>query len=196
MLWHQFEDNQGSRTRRKKPYPFGLYYNKLEGLELFIDGRTSGNETRYVRRACHPNAEVSLDSYLPVMAALAVGKKNCKVLMMMMKAFAPSAASDATTTSGLGSGLSSGSQSKESRSYLKLIVCCFSPNSCPHTKLYPNRTKSIEVKKIGYRLALVGWSGHSKNSSIHFKLILFGISSQTKSNQNLMKNTEDKKIRH
>ena len=58
MLWHQFEDNQGSRTRRKKPYPFGLYYNKLEGLELFIDGRTSGNETRYVRRACHPNSEV------------------------------------------------------------------------------------------------------------------------------------------
>ena len=44
---------------------------------------------------------------------------------MMMRAFAPSAAtaSDATITSGLGSGLSSGSESKNSRSHLKLIVC-------------------------------------------------------------------------
>ena len=43
---------------------------------------------------------------------------------MMMMAFAPSAAiaSDATTKSGLGSGLSSGIQSKNSRSYLKLIL--------------------------------------------------------------------------
>ena len=60
MLWHQFEDNQGLfRARRKKAYPFGLYYQGLDGLELFIDGRTSGNETRYVRRACHPNSQVS-----------------------------------------------------------------------------------------------------------------------------------------
>jgi len=89
--------------------------------------------------------------------ALAVGKK-LKVLLMMMRAFAPSAAnaSDATTTSDLGSGLSSGSQSRNSRSYLKLIVCCFLSNSCPHTKFNPNRTKNIEVKKIGYRSALVG----------------------------------------
>ena len=73
---------------------------------------------------------------------------------MMMMAFAPSAATayDVTTTSGLGSGLSSGIQSK---------------------KLYPNRTKNIEVKNTGYRSALVGWSNQSKISSIHFKLILF-----------------------
>ena len=79
----------------------------------------------------------------------------------MKRAFALSAAtaSDATTTSGLGSGLSSGSQSKNSRTYLKLIVCCFLPNSCPHTKFHPNWTKNIEVKMISYRLASVGWSG-------------------------------------
>ena len=83
----------------------------------------------------------------------------------MMSAFALSAAtaSDAaTTTRGLGSGLDSGSWWKNCHSYLKLIPCCFLPNSCPHTKFHPNRTKNIEVKKIGYQLALVGWSGQSK----------------------------------
>ena len=72
----------------------------------------------------------------------------------MMRAFSPSAATvfDATTTSGFGSGLSSGSQSKNSRSYLKLILYCFLPNSCPHTKFHPNWTKNIEVKMISYWL--------------------------------------------
>ena len=94
-------------------------------------------------------------------ATLPFEGKNRKVLLMMMRAFDPSAAtaSEATTTSGLGSGLSSGSQLKNSRSYLKLILCCFLPNSCPHTKFHPNWTKNIEVKMISYRLALVGWSG-------------------------------------
>jgi len=77
------------------------------------------------------------------------------VLLMMMRAFPPSAA----TASGFGSGLGSGSQSKNRRSYLKLILCCFLPNSCPHTKFHPNWTKNIEVKMISYRLASVGWSG-------------------------------------
>ncbi len=69
---------------------------------------------------------------LPVKAAFAVGKD----LLMMMRAFAPSAVttSEATTTSGLDYGLGS-------RSYLKLILCCFLPNSCPQTKSNPNRTK-------------------------------------------------------
>ena len=78
---------------------------------------------------------------------------------MMMRAFPPSAAtaSDATTTSGFGSGLGSGSQSKNRRSYLKLILCCFLPNSCPHNKFHPNRTKNIEVKRFAIgRLWLVG----------------------------------------
>jgi len=56
----------------------------------------------------------------------------------------------------------------------------FLPNSCPHTKFHPNRTKNIEVKKIGQRLALVGWSGKSKNSCMHFKLILFVFLAQCK----------------
>ena len=49
---------------------------------------------------------------------------------MMMMVFPPSAAtaSDATTTSGFGSGLGRGSQSKNSPSYLKLILSCFLPN--------------------------------------------------------------------
>ncbi len=82
-------------------------------------------------------------SYEPVKAAFAVGK-NHKVMLMMMGAFAPSAAttSDATTTSGLGSGLGIGSQTKNSLSYLKLIICCFLPDSRPHTKFHPNRTKT------------------------------------------------------
>ena len=68
----------------------------------------------------------------------------------------------------------SGNRSINSRSYLKLILCCILPDSCPHTKFHPNRTKEIKIKKIGYRLAFVGWSSQSKNSCIHFKLILFG----------------------
>ena len=80
------------------------------------------------------------------------------VLLMMMKVFAPSAAnaSDDTTTSDLGSGLSSattsGSQSKNSHSYLKLIVCCFLSNSCPHTKFHQNQTKNKEVNRLA-----IGW---------------------------------------
>ena len=60
-------------------------------------------------------------SSIPVEVALAVGKKNQNVLLMMMRAFPPSA-TDATTTSGFGSALGSGSHSKNSRSYLKLIL--------------------------------------------------------------------------
>ncbi len=94
---------------------------------------------------------------------------------MMMGAFTPSdaTASASDASSGLGSCLSSGNK-KNSRSYLKLILYCFLPNSCPHTKFHPYQTKNIEVKKIGYRLALNGWSGQSKNSCDHFKLNLFG----------------------
>ena len=49
------------------------------------------------------------------------------------------------------------SESKNSRSHFKLILCCFLPNSCPHTKFHPNRTKNIEVKRFAIgRLWLVG----------------------------------------
>ncbi len=73
-----------------------------------------------------------------------------------MRVFAPSAVT-ATTTSGFGNGLGRGSQSKNSRSHLKLILCCVLPYSCPHTKFHPNWTKNKEVKMISYRLASVGW---------------------------------------
>ena len=54
------------------------------------------------------------------------------------------------------------------------LYVVFLSNSCPHAKFHPNRIKNIEFKKSGYRSALVGLSGQSKNSHIYFKLILFG----------------------
>ena len=50
-----------------------------------------------------------------------------KIWLMMMRAFAPSAAtaSDATTTSGLGSGLGSGSQSKKAVAISNSIYVVF-----------------------------------------------------------------------
>ena len=74
--------------------------------------------------------------------ALAVGE-NHKVLLMMTRAFTPSA-SDATAASGLGNVLSFGSQSKNSHSYLKLILCCILPSSCSYTKFHPHGTKNID----------------------------------------------------
>ena len=63
---------------------------------------------------------------------------------MTATAASAATASAATTTSGLG------------RSHFKLI-CCFLPISCPHTKFYPNRTKTYKLKRftIG-QLWLVG----------------------------------------
>ena len=69
----------------------------------------------------------------------------------MIRAFPPSAATayDATITSGFGSGLGFGSQSKNSRGQLKLILCYFLPNSCPRTRFNPNWTKKHSVM-LGY----------------------------------------------
>ena len=52
--------------------------------------------------------------------------------------------SDATASSAT----TSGSQSKNSRSYPKLFLCCILPSSCPDTKFHPHQTKNIEVKMI------------------------------------------------
>ena len=42
---------------------------------------------------------------------------------------------------------------------------------CPIDVHIPNFIQiGQKVKEIGFRLALVGWSGQSKNSRIHFKL--------------------------
>lgn len=44
-----------------RPYPFVLFYSKFHGLEMCVDARTFGNEARFIRRSCTPNAEVSHD---------------------------------------------------------------------------------------------------------------------------------------
>ncbi|KAL4659434.1 histone-lysine N-methyltransferase 2E-like isoform X1 [Arapaima gigas] len=55
MLRQQFEAN-GYFCRR--PYPFVLFYSKFHGLEMCVDARSFGNEARFIRRSCLPNAEV------------------------------------------------------------------------------------------------------------------------------------------
>lgn len=56
MLREQFEANG---YFFKRPYPFVLFYSKFHGLEMCVDARTFGNEARFIRRSCTPNAEVS-----------------------------------------------------------------------------------------------------------------------------------------
>ncbi|KAJ8249658.1 hypothetical protein COCON_G00228740 [Conger conger] len=55
MLRQQFEANG---CFFKKPYPFVLFYSQLHGLEVCVDARSFGNEARFIRRSCTPNAEV------------------------------------------------------------------------------------------------------------------------------------------
>lgn len=39
-------------------HPFVLFYSKFEDLDLCVDASSYGNDARYVRRSCTPNAEV------------------------------------------------------------------------------------------------------------------------------------------
>ncbi|KAJ8393431.1 hypothetical protein AAFF_G00061530, partial [Aldrovandia affinis] len=55
MLRQQFEANG---YFFKRPYPFVLFYSKFHGLEVCVDARSFGNEARFLRRSCTPNAEV------------------------------------------------------------------------------------------------------------------------------------------
>ncbi|KAJ8381757.1 hypothetical protein SKAU_G00025350 [Synaphobranchus kaupii] len=55
MLRQQFEANG---YFFKRPYPFVLFYSKFHGLEVCVDARSFGNEARFIRRSCIPNAEV------------------------------------------------------------------------------------------------------------------------------------------
>ncbi|XP_028303532.1 SET domain-containing protein 5 isoform X5 [Gouania willdenowi] len=57
MLKQQFEVNGHFF---KKPYPFVLFYSKFNNVEMCIDARTFGNDARFVRRSCIPNAEEKL----------------------------------------------------------------------------------------------------------------------------------------
>lgn len=43
-----------------RPYPFVLFYSKFNDVEMCVDARTFGNDARFIRRSCTPNAEVSL----------------------------------------------------------------------------------------------------------------------------------------
>ncbi|XP_051996904.1 histone-lysine N-methyltransferase SETD5 isoform X3 [Xyrauchen texanus] len=55
MLRQQFEVNGHFF---KKPYPFVLFYSKFNEVEMCVDARTFGNDARFIRRSCLPNAEV------------------------------------------------------------------------------------------------------------------------------------------
>ncbi|XP_045931116.1 histone-lysine N-methyltransferase SETD5 isoform X3 [Micropterus dolomieu] len=55
MLKQQFEVNGHFF---KKPYPFVLFYSKFNDIEMCVDARTFGNDARFIRRSCTPNAEV------------------------------------------------------------------------------------------------------------------------------------------
>ncbi|XP_041417697.1 histone-lysine N-methyltransferase SETD5 isoform X4 [Xenopus laevis] len=55
MLRQQFEVNGHFF---KRPYPFVLFYSKFNGLDMCVDARTFGNDARFIRRSCTPNAEV------------------------------------------------------------------------------------------------------------------------------------------
>ncbi|XP_019942032.2 histone-lysine N-methyltransferase SETD5 isoform X1 [Paralichthys olivaceus] len=55
MLKQQFELNGHFF---KKPYPFVLFYSKCNDVEMCVDARTFGNDARFIRRSCTPNAEV------------------------------------------------------------------------------------------------------------------------------------------
>ncbi|KAK7155130.1 hypothetical protein R3I93_009925 [Phoxinus phoxinus] len=55
MLRQQFEVNGHFF---KKPYPFVLFYSKFNEVEMCVDARTFGNDARFIRRSCTPNAEV------------------------------------------------------------------------------------------------------------------------------------------
>lgn len=41
-----------------------LFYSKFNDVEMCVDARTFGNDARFIRRSCTPNAEVSYDTFL------------------------------------------------------------------------------------------------------------------------------------
>ncbi|GFS22446.1 histone-lysine N-methyltransferase 2E [Elysia marginata] len=57
MLKHDYDKEQGVVNCFNKLQPFVLFYSQLD-VNLCVDARTYGNEARFVRRSCTPNAEV------------------------------------------------------------------------------------------------------------------------------------------
>lgn len=50
-----------------------LFYSKFNDVEMCVDARTFGNDARFIRRSCTPNAEVSHQDFclcLTVMSPL------------------------------------------------------------------------------------------------------------------------------
>lgn len=58
MTWYDCIDDGGNTWSVHSVQPYVLFYTKLNGLDLCIDSRAYGNEARFVRRSCNPNAEV------------------------------------------------------------------------------------------------------------------------------------------
>ncbi|XP_059153755.1 mucin-4-like isoform X2 [Physella acuta] len=57
MLRHDYDKEYAFVNSFKKLQPFVLFYSKLD-VDLCVDARIFGNEARFIRRSCSPNAEV------------------------------------------------------------------------------------------------------------------------------------------
>nr|XP_012218339.1 PREDICTED: LOW QUALITY PROTEIN: uncharacterized protein LOC105669787 [Linepithema humile] len=56
---HRPQHPQGGRQHAQRPGPFVFFYRlPRDGTEVCVDTRTYGNDARFVRRSCKPNAEV------------------------------------------------------------------------------------------------------------------------------------------
>jgi hypothetical protein len=50
-----------NKRTRPPPGPFIFFYRlPKDGTEVCVDTRTYGNDARFIRRSCKPNAEVSM----------------------------------------------------------------------------------------------------------------------------------------
>jgi hypothetical protein len=50
-----------NKRTRPPPGPFIFFYRlPKDGTEVCVDTRTYGNDARFIRRSCKPNAEVSV----------------------------------------------------------------------------------------------------------------------------------------
>ncbi|XP_071640254.1 uncharacterized protein Upset isoform X2 [Temnothorax longispinosus] len=56
---HRLQYTQSGRQHVQRPGPFVFFYRlPRDGTEVCVDTRTYGNDARFVRRSCKPNAEV------------------------------------------------------------------------------------------------------------------------------------------
>lgn len=61
MSRKKFEDSCGPIFKSCCPYV--VNYNKIDHMLLVIDARDYGNDARFIRRSCTPNADVSTISH-------------------------------------------------------------------------------------------------------------------------------------